>query len=93
MTKGSSVRYFGEQSKILVAQGVTGSVMDKGSLRQYLPYIIQGMKHGLQDLGIQSIPRLHETLRSGELRFERRSIAANIEGGVHSLHSYEKSIT
>jgi IMP dehydrogenase len=93
MTKGSSVRYFGEQSKILVAQGVTGSVMDKGSLRQYLPYIIQGMKHGLQDLGIQSIPQLHETLHSGELRFERRSIAANIEGGVHSLHSYEKSIT
>ena len=93
MTKGSSVRYFGEQSKILVAQGVTGSVMDKGSLRQYLPYIIQGIKHGLQDLGIQSIVQLHETLNNGELRFERRSIAANIEGGVHSLHSYEKSIT
>jgi IMP dehydrogenase len=93
MTKGSSVRYFGEKSKILVAQGVTGSVLDKGSLRQYLPYILQGMKHGLQDLGIQSIAKLHEALHNGELRFERRSIAANIEGGVHSLHSYEKSIT
>lgn len=93
MTKGSSVRYFGESSKILVAQGVTGSVMDKGSLRQYLPYIIQGVKHGLQDLGIQSVTQLHQTLNNGELRFERRSMAANVEGGVHSLHSYEKSMT
>lgn len=31
--------------------GVSGSVADKGSLRQYLPYIVQGVKQGLADVG------------------------------------------
>ena len=31
--------------------GVSGSVADKGSLRQYLPYIVQGVRQGLVDIG------------------------------------------
>ncbi|MFM7390768.1 MAG: IMP dehydrogenase [Vampirovibrionales bacterium] len=92
MTKGSSVRYFGENAKILVSQGVSGAVMDKGSIKMYLPYVLQGIRHGLQDLGIRSVADLHVGLYSGELRFERRSAAAGVEGGVHSLHTYEKSL-
>jgi IMP dehydrogenase len=92
MSKGSSVRYFGENSRILVAQGVSGSVVDKGSIRHYLPYIIQGIKHGLQDLGVETVSQLHERLRNGLLRFEKRSAAATAEGGVHSLYNYEKTI-
>ena len=92
MTKGSSVRYFGENSRILVSQGVSGAVVDKGSIRHYLPYIVQGIKHGLQDLGVQSVEDLHQRLRNGLLRFEQRSVAATAEGSVHSLHSYEKNV-
>jgi IMP dehydrogenase len=92
MTKGSSVRYFGEDARILVSQGVSGSVVDKGSILKYLPYIIQGIKHGLQDLGIQHVEQLHSELYSGQLRFEQRSISAVAEGGVHSLHSFEKNV-
>jgi IMP dehydrogenase len=92
MTKGSSVRYFGEDARILVSQGVSGSVVDKGSILKYLPYIIQGIKHGLQDLGIQDVEQLHDGLYSGQLRFEQRSISAVAEGGVHSLHSFEKNV-
>lgn len=91
LTKGSSVRYFNENSRILVAQGVSGAVVDKGSIRRYLPYLVQGIRHGLQDLGIASVVDLQAALVSGELRFEKRSVAAHVEGGVHSLHSYEKS--
>lgn len=92
MEKGSAIRYFNESSRVRVAQGVSGAVIDKGSIRRYLPYITQGMKHGMQDLGLRSVSKLHEALNTGELRFERRSPAARMEGGVHSLHSYEKSL-
>merc|ERR1711998_92853 len=49
MTKGSSTRYFADKKKIRVAQGVAGTVMDKGSMQHYLPYLILGIRHGLQD--------------------------------------------
>jgi IMP dehydrogenase len=91
LTKGSSVRYFNDNSRILVAQGVSGAVVDKGSIRRYLPYLIQGIKHGLQDLGLSSVSAMRSALISGDLRFEKRSVSAHVEGGVHSLHSYEKS--
>jgi IMP dehydrogenase len=29
---------------------------------------------------------------SSELKFERRSLASQVEGGVHGLHSYEKRL-
>lgn len=92
MTKGSAQRYFSEGDRIRVAQGVSGSVLDKGSIQRYLPYLTQGIKHGLQDLGYRNLSSLRDALYSGRLAFELRSAAAQTEGGVHSLHSYEKSM-
>ena len=92
MRKGSATRYFSDTDKIKVAQGVSGSVVDKGSVQQYLPYLIQGLKHGFQDLGVKSTTDLHKALDDGELLFELRTHAAQREGGVHNLYSYEKTI-
>ncbi len=92
MNKGSAKRYFSETDRIRVAQGVSGSVVDKGSIQRYLPYLIQGIQHGFQDLGCRNLSVLQETLYSGRLGFELRSAAAQVEGGVHGLHSYEKSM-
>merc|ERR1719217_1585577 len=65
MKKGSDDRYFGTTSTIKVAQGVSGSVQDKGSIHAYIPYLIQGIKHGMQDLGTRSLDIMREALQSG----------------------------
>jgi IMP dehydrogenase len=92
MKKGSDDRYFGTSTQVKVAQGVSGTVQDKGSIHQYVPYLVQGVKHGMQDLGAVSLDKLREELYAGQLRFELRSPAAQREGGVHNLHSFERKL-
>ena len=97
MNKGSEKRYVWDTahsklSTIKVAQGVSGAVQDKGTIRRYVPYLMQGLKHGLQDAGVQNLQQGNELLYSGKLRFEIRSPAAQKEGGIHGLHSYEKRL-
>ena len=48
-------RYMSEKSSVTVAQGVSGSVKDKGSILNFVPYIIQGLKQGCQ-VSTLSIP-------------------------------------
>merc|ERR1719168_342206 len=92
MKKGSDDRYFGNACTVKVAQGVSGTVQDKGSLNRYVPYLVQGLKHGMQDMGAKSVEELKCQLYAGELRFELRSPAAQREGGVHGLHSFERKL-
>jgi len=92
MEAGGGKRYFSDDQKIKVAQGVSGTVMDKGTIFDFVPYLIQGVKHSFQDMGVRTIAQLHEQLYSGKLRFEKRSLAAQVQGGVHSLYSYKKPI-
>ena len=87
---GSADRYFSTESTIRVAQGVSGSVADKGSLTRYLPYLTTGMRHSLQDMGYKTLTEMWGALYEGNLRFELRTPAAQGEGGVHDLHSYKR---
>jgi IMP dehydrogenase len=72
--------------------GVSGAVADKGPLSRYLPFLCQSVRHGMQDMGVQSIAEMHEQMLNGQLRFELRSSSAQKEGGVHDLHSFTQKM-
>lgn len=81
--EGSLQRYHQTESdKIRIAQGVSGSIVDKGSIHRYLPYIITGIKLGCQDIGARSLTVLREMIYNGEMRFTKRTQAAVLEGKV-----------
>lgn len=87
--RGGQQRYFTDETQIRVAEGVSGAVVDKGSVVNYVPYLMQGLRRSLQDLGCRNISELHRALYSGKLRFERRTPSAQREGGVHGLYTYK----
>jgi IMP dehydrogenase len=85
-------RYFSEGDAVKVAQGVVGNVVDKGSVRKFATYLITGVQHSLQDIGVESVEQFHNSVYEGNVRFEKRTAAAQLEGGVHGLHSFEKKL-
>lgn len=89
MKSGGDKRYLSDNTCATpVAQGVSGSVLDKGSMFNYVPYLLQGLRLSFQDLGVRDIDTLHERLYNGQLRFEQRSVSAQREGSVHGLYNY-----
>lgn len=87
-----TARYFSENDGVLVAQGVSGSVLDRGSVTKFLPYLMAGLQHSLQDVGVQSVTDLRNGVMNGTVRFELRTASAQAEGNVHGLHSFEKKL-
>lgn len=90
-SNAGTARYFSEGDSVLVAQGVSGAVAHRGSVNKFVPYLAAGLKHSLQDMGTKSLAELHESVNSGNTRFELRSAAAQVEGGIH-MENYEKKL-
>lgn len=74
------------------ASGVSGVVVDRGSLHRFVPYMSQSLRHGFQDMGVKSLADAHAEVYEGAIKFEIRSPSAQKEGGVHDLHSYSRKL-
>ncbi|MCF6158029.1 MAG: IMP dehydrogenase [wastewater metagenome] len=90
MERGGGKRYLSSEDRIKVAQGVSGTVVDKGSVIHLVQYLMQSLLHSFQELGYKSLQELHKGLSEGTLRFEMRSQSAQTEGSVHNLYSFKE---
>ena len=90
MKKRSSSRYSLESSSVKVPEGVEGMVTYKGPVSKWIPYLMAGVKQGMQKIGMNSIEKFHESLNS-ELSIERYSLASKQEAGVHNLYAFKSN--
>jgi len=81
MQKGSRDRYFQENNKKLVPEGVEGRVPYKGSVSETLYQLCGGIRSGMGYCGTPTIPDLH---RNG--RFVRISSAGLKESHPHDIY-------
>lgn len=82
MQRRSGERYFAESQAVKVAQGVSGAVLDKGSVRTLIPYTMKGVELGIANAGYGSVGELHAGLREGSLRFEVGTGSRKRHGGL-----------
>jgi IMP dehydrogenase len=87
--KTRSSRYSHDAETVQVPQGVDGYVQTRGTVGQYLPYILQAVRHGFQNVGERSLQSLHQSIEAQSLRLEIRSQTAQLEGSVHSLYCHD----
>ena len=92
MGKTSGRRYLYDNKQIKISQGVSGTVTSKGSLYKYLPFLVQGLKQGFQQIGCNSLKVVFTYIQDKTLRFEIRSSMAQKDGNVHSLYSFESTV-
>ena len=92
MQRGGGKRYFHDERDVKVAQGVSGMVVDKGSILDLVPYLLQGLRQACQDIGFRTISQLHGALDEDRIGFEARTSSAQREGGVHNLFSYQEPV-
>lgn len=81
MENGSKDRYFQEDAKKLVPEGVEGRVAYKGSVEDTIFQLIGGIRSGMGYCGCPTISELHE-----KAKFVKISAASLKESHPHDIH-------
>ncbi len=81
MENGSKDRYFQENAKKLVPEGVEGRVAYKGSVEDTIFQLIGGLRSGMGYCGARDIPTLQKTGK-----FVKISAASRKESHPHDIH-------
>lgn len=87
MAKGSGIRYGLQNSGLQVPEGVTGQVAYRGKVSEWVPLLMQGVRQGLNKLGVRGLSEIGQKIKKNRLQIEKRADGAKREGGVHSLYS------
>jgi IMP dehydrogenase len=71
-----------------VPQGVEGEVPSKGGVKNHIDMLLDGVKSGLQHIGIKKLSDIEILNINKKIRWDLRSDAAQIEGNVHSVYNF-----
>ncbi len=80
MQRGSSDRYFQEEAKKFVPEGVEGRVPYRGPVSEVLYQLVGGLKSGMGYVGARNIPELHK-----KAKFIRITFAGLRESHPHDI--------
>ena len=67
-------------------------ILLRRSVTKFIPYLMAGVQHSLQDIGTKSLNELRQGVMDGTVRFELRTVSAQAEGNVHGLHTFDKKL-
>ena len=81
MAEGSKDRYFQEENKKMVPEGVEGRVPYKGTVSETVYQMLGGIRSGMGYTGCRTIPELHE-----KAQFIRITGASLIESHPHDIY-------
>lgn len=65
-------RYGPTSNSRIIETSVACSIVNKGSVRMLVPYLLQGLKNGLKELCIKNLPDIGNALGNGSVRMERQ---------------------
>ncbi len=89
MARGSSARYGIQKSSLKVPEGVEGMVPTRGSIIEWIPCLMQGVRQGLHKLGLQGLEDIAQKINQNKIELERRSEGAKREGSIHNLYEVQ----